>query len=360
MKYLKYPLFLLLAVMVLFGLFLLYGTLSDYRPDEETLLFEQAGASVLTDSVFDLMIWNIGYGGLGHEMDFFYDGGESVRSEEAAVQANLSRVIAFAAGLDSCDFFLFQEVDVNAKRSYHMNQYEALAGGLDGCYPVFGKNYDVFFVPLPPTRPYGRVLSGIVTLGREKPVSSVRHSFPGNYGWPKGTFMLDRCFLVNRYPVSGGRQLLVVNTHLSAYDDGSIRKAQMQHLRGFLLAEYGKGNYIIVGGDWNQTPYGFEPDFRHDLFDTVQLTYVEEGYLPGDWTWLYDPAIPTNRRVATPYDPGKSPTTVIDYFLLSPNILPVEIRGIDLGFVSSDHQPVLAKVLLDPGYNSGRSPASRK
>ena len=346
MKYLKYPLYPVLAMVILFALFLLYGTISDYRPDEKTLLFEQADAPVLTDSIFDLMIWNIGYCGLGHEMDFFYDGGEKVRSEEATVKFNLLHVLEYTASLDSCDFFLFQEVDVKSKRSYRINQLDALLNHLKGSHASFGKNYDVFCVPMPVTSPYGRVLSGIATLSKTKAASSVRHSFPGNYAWPKGTFMLDRCFLVNRYPLAGDRQLLVINTHNSAYDDGTLRKGQMDYLHEFLVDEYEKGNYIIAGGDWNQTPSGFQPEFEHNIFDTIQLAYIEEGYLPGDWTWLYDPTVPTNRRVAKPYDPALSPTTVIDYYLLSPNIIPVDIHGVNLGFVSSDHQPVLAKVKL--------------
>jgi endonuclease/exonuclease/phosphatase family metal-dependent hydrolase len=346
MKYIRYTLYLVLALVLMFALFVLYGTVSDYRPDEETLLYEQADAPVLTDSIFDLIIWNLGYCGLGHEMDFFYDGGEQVRSEEASVKANLHDVLDFTARLDSCDFFLFQEVDVKSKRSYRINQFDALVNDLEGYYAAFGKNYDVFFVPMPVTSPYGRVLSGIATLGRTEPLSSFRHSFPGNYAWPKGTFMLDRCFLVNRYPVAGGRQLVLVNTHNSAYDDGTLRKEQMDHLHGFLVDEYEKGNYIIVGGDWNQTPAGFQPEFGNNIFDTIQLAYIQEGYLPGNWTWLYDPTVPTNRRLAIPYDPALSPTTVIDYYLLSPNIMPVDVQGVNLGFVSSDHQPVLAKVKL--------------
>ncbi len=346
MKYLKYIILLVLSMVVLFALFLLYGTLSDYRPDEETLVSGRPEVPVLKDSIFDLVIWNIGYCGLGRGMDFFYDGGEQVRSEEALVMANLHEVMEYTNGLDTCDFFLFQEVDIESKRSYRINQLDTLLKGMEGCHAAFGKNYDVFFVPLPVTSPYGRVLSGLVTLSRGEPLSSVRYSYPGNYSWPKGTFMLDRCFLVNRYPIAGGRELLVVNTHNSAYDDGSLRKGQMDYLHDFLLDEYHKGNHIIVGGDWNQTPPGFEPAFAHNIFDTVQLALIEEDYLPGDWTWFYDPAVPTNRRLAIPYDPARSPTTVIDFYLLSPNIIPLEIKGADLGFGPSDHHPVLAKVKL--------------
>jgi len=360
MKYLKYLLYLLVTLILLFALFVLYGTISDYRPEERTQISEQVDAVVLSDSIFNLMIWNIGYCGLGHEMDFFYDGGMQVRSNKETVKENLRLILEYTATLDSCDFFLFQEVDVKSKRSYRINQLDALGSILEGCSVAIGKNYDVFYVPLPVTSPYGMVQSGIATLSRTAPFSSVRHSFPGNYTWPKGTFMLDRCFLVNRYLLANSRQLLVVNTHNSAYDDGTLRKGQMDFLHGFLTEEYEKGNYIIVGGDWNQTPAGFQPQFEHNLFDTVQLSYIKEDFLPPNWTWFYDPGVPSNRRLASPYDPGTTPTTVIDYYLLSPNIIPIEIKGVNLDFIHSDHQPVLARVKLRQAYKKGRFPESRK
>ena len=120
-----------------------------------------------------------------------------------------------------------QEEDLNSKRSYFANQVEAV-GGLFGDYDAFvGINYDVFFVPIPIFEPMGKVKSGLFSLSRHAPVKVDRHSLPGNYSWPMKLFMLDRCFLVKRFPVSNGRELLVINTHNSAYDDGSLRKAQI-------------------------------------------------------------------------------------------------------------------------------------
>ncbi|MBW1867289.1 MAG: hypothetical protein JRI38_06050 [Deltaproteobacteria bacterium] len=158
--------------------------------------------------------------------------------------------------------------------------------------------------------------------------------------------MLDRCFLVNRYPVSDGKELLVINTHNSAYDDGSLRKGQMDYLKAFLTDEYGKGNYIIVGGDWNQCAPGFSPGFDGKNFDTNDYSLIDRDYLPLDWTWLYDNKTPSNRRLMIPYDPEKSLVTVIDYYLLSPNIKGVFKQTVNLDFQHSDHQPVLAKIKL--------------
>lgn len=346
MKILRYLLYVILVPVVLFIFLLIYGTLSDYRPGDETLISENAVAPVIQDSIFNLLIWNIGYCGLGDNMDFFYDGGKGVRSSKERVEQNMNGVIDFVGTLDSLDFLMFQEVDLDSRRSYRSDQLAVLGAIYPDYHSSMGINYEVFFVPLPPGNPYGKVSSGIATLGRYQPSQSIRHSFPGNYSWPMGVFMLDRCFMVNRYPVEGGKQLLVINTHNSAYDDGSLKLEQMAYLHGFLTAEYAKGNYIVVGGDWNQTPFGFRPEFERNIFDTIQLTYVEEGYLPGDWTWLFDPGVPTNRRIDIPYDPAVTRTTVIDYFLLSPNLEAVSVQGVNLDFRHSDHHPVLAKIRI--------------
>jgi hypothetical protein len=103
-----------------------------------------------------------------------------------------------------------------------------------------------------------------------------------------------------------------------------------------------------VGGDWNQSPYGFAPELPAHLYDTINLTYVEKDYPAAEWTWAFDPLLPTNRRVATPYDQSTSLTTVIDYYLLSPNVQMEEVKTIDLDFQHSDHQPVSLRVRLLP------------
>ena len=201
----------------------------------------------------------------------------------------------------------------------------------------------------------GRVESGLMTLSRYAPSEVARYSFPGNYSWPTRLFMLDRCFLVNRYPVENGNELVIVNTHNSAYDDGSLRMLQMSYLKEFLLSEYEKGNYIVVGGDWNQTPYGFDPVLPFHQFDTLDLTHIDKDYPAADWTWAYDTTLPTNRRVAVPYNRSTSLTTVIDYYLLSPNIDVEHVKTVDVDFEFSDHQPVQLQVKLH-GNRSHHTP----
>ncbi len=345
-KLLKYFLYLIIFAVAAFAVFLIYATIDDYKPDETTLVFESEKPDLLSDtSVLSLMIWNIGYCGLNKEMDFFYDGGENVRPSEEKVKENLQGVKQFIQTNKNIDFILFQEVDRDSKRSYHFNQFDTIAQMFPDRNSTYGINYDVFFVPTPPAEPMGSVDGGLMTVSKYIPTNSVRHSFPGNYDWPMGLFMLDRCFLVNRYSLSNDKELILINTHNSAYDDGTLKAQQMDYLKTFLIGEYDLGNYIIVGGDWNQCPPDFKPDFKKNVMDNETRTDIAVDYLE-DWNWLYENKLPTNRRVATPYTEGETLTTVIDFYLVSPNIETISVENIDVGFEFSDHQPVKAVVRL--------------
>ena len=332
-----------------FVLFLVYATIDDYKPVKVELMHDNDQVPELPDSSqLKLLIWNIGYAGLDASMDFFYDGGKQMRPSEERVVENLKGIVSILAPHNNYDFILLQEVDRDSKRSYHRNQLEIIKGHFQNYSSYFGMNYRVSFVPIPLKDPMGKVESGLFTLSVNEPSTVTRHSFPGNYSWPVKLFMLDRCFLVNRYPLSNGSSLLVINTHNSAYDDGSLREQQMAFLKDFLLYEYEKGNYIIVGGDWNQTPYGMEPSIPLYQFDTLNFTYIDKGYPAADWTWAFDPGMPTNRRVTVPYDQATSLTTVIDCYLLSPNIKLESVHTMDVDFAYSDHQPVELTVRLVP------------
>jgi endonuclease/exonuclease/phosphatase family metal-dependent hydrolase len=340
---------LFIAVLVLVaGLagIIIYALISDYKPPEKTVIAINETLSKLSDSItFSLLTWNIGYCGLDRYMDFFYDGGIKVFTPKRQCEVNLAAVEKFIKGNDSMDFIFIQEIDKKSRRSYFINEYDSLVRIMQGYWPFFGKNYDVFFVPFPPSSPMGKVLSGLATFSRYQPSSSIRYSLPGEYGFPKQLFMLDRCFLVNRYPLQNGKELIIINTHNEAFDRGQIRKAQMNYLKDLLLNEYQNGNYIIAGGDWNQTPPGFKPDIFVNVSDTTQMP-IPSDFIPNGWEWLYDNKTPSERNVVTAYDQTKTPTTIFDFFLVSPNIKAVTVEGIPLNFENSDHNPVRIKVKL--------------
>ncbi|MBP6977558.1 MAG: hypothetical protein PHD61_03825 [Bacteroidales bacterium] len=334
---------LYLAVVIIWGMVTLYSpppveTMDVPKPCDDTLY---QGDSLT------LITWNVGYGGLGKEMDFFYEGGEKVRPDKELYDRYVKGITDRLKTLGEADLFLFQEVDQRAKRSYYDNQVKWILGSLPGFFVFFAPNYRVRFVPLPFLHPMGDVHSGLVTLSRLCPRTALRYAFPPDESWPTRLFMLHRCFLVTEMTVNG-KSFTLINTHHSAFDEtGEAKLIQLEMLREVAMEAFQKGSYVIAGGDWNQNP----PDFNQELIssgDAVKTIdpLIPDTIMPAGWKWIYDPSQPTNRDVNKPYTKGETRTTLIDFFLVSPNVEVLEIKTIPVNFAFTDHQPVSMKVNL--------------
>ncbi len=335
-------------VVVVLVLFLLYITLTDYKPDKVEVIYSKQANGPLIKDTFELITWNIGYAGLGKEMDFFYDGGKKVRPTKALGRKYLNGIKEFITGRPYVDYFLFQEVDVKSKRSHRMNEVAELEKSMSDYKPVFAINYQVPFVPVPLYEPMGRVKGGILTLSKYEPDEAVRYGYPLIASWPKRLFLLDRCFILTRYALEGGKDLVILNTHNSAYVyDSVLRNRELQILKNKMLEEYGRGNYVVAGGDWNANPPYYQPSagYNGNCFVASEVKMNPE-LLPEGWVWAYDPSAPTNRQNDQAFVKGENGTTCLDYFVVSPNIEILKTKTIDLSFENSDHNPVFLKLAL--------------
>lgn len=336
-----------------------YATMTDYQPEEIIALSPQNSSEekITNDSIITLLTWNLGYGGLGAESDFFYsDGGillsagKMVRTPKVHVEKNVAGVLKTIAEHD-VDIYLLQEVDFDSKRSYHINQFSEIEKILPNYSSIMATNYKVGNVPTPVLEPwntYGTTFSGLGTFSKFEPQKSTRFQLPGTFSWPNKLYLLDRCAAQHRYPLQNGKELIVYNIHNSAYDrDGSIKKVQMEYLRKQWLAEYEQGNYLVIGGDWNQCPPHFQPQqFNPGMAKGGGNYNIAADFVPADWLWIYDPTVPTIRSTRSPYQANKTFISLIDFFLISPNVKALEVKGINLDFNYSDHQPVKIKVEL--------------
>lgn len=342
---------LLVPVAAAIGL-IIWLSAAEYKPqavEELALLSQEAPAQALpVGESLRVMSWNIGYGGLGDNADFFMDGGSQVKSSDRQrVEENLMGVSQVLLGEERPDLAMLQEVDVDSARTYSIDEAVMLAGK-NGVHAL---NYACPFVPYP-LPPIGKVNSGVLTTANYAIDSAQRIALPCPFSWPVRTANLKRCLLVSRLPVQGSdRQLVLVNLHLEAYDDGEGKVAQTKQLNEFLETEYEKGNYVIAGGDFNQIfPGSLEayPNTHPDLWEPGVLT---EEMLPQGFSYAYDLGTPSCRLLNQPYDPedtGNTQHYVIDGFILSPNVKLEKVETLDLGFASSDHNPVLAQVVLEP------------
>jgi len=335
-----------IAVIIL----ILYLQFTEYTPapveQVQTRGKGQPLPSVKTE--FSFLTWNIGYAGLGREMDFFYEGGKMVRSGKAESEKYIKGIYADLKSNDTVDFIFLQEIDINSKRTYRQDQLEELEKAIPEYCCAFALNYKVGFIPVPILEPIGKVTAGLCTFSKHPPENNERHAYDGFFSWPKRLIFLKRCFLASAFDICGGKQLIVVNLHNSAYDvSGELRSKELAMLQPYLQREYQKGNFIIVGGDWNMNPRGFRPEKINsgDKVFSIQPV-MDSTFMPG-WQVVYDPLFPTNRNLDAPYQKSVTGTTVIDFFVISPNVKVLKCFTMDKGFENSDHNPVFAKFRLE-------------
>jgi endonuclease/exonuclease/phosphatase family metal-dependent hydrolase len=342
-KMLKITALVISTLAGLFLLFLLVITVVDYRPDDITACEVRGEAEKVSapDSIISITSWNLGYFGLGEKNDFFYDGGKMTMPDETYYRQCVDQAMDYLSEPAQGDICFFQEVDLDSKRSYRDNQVERLLKVFPGYQVAFAVNYKVLYVPVPVRKPQGHVNSCIATFSKFPSVENTRYAFSTGFAWPVGLFMLDRCFLLTRVPLQSGKDLVLINTHNEAFDKGSQRKQQLALLRETMVAEFTNGNYVIVGGDWNLNPLGYDPAsfITGDKGRTIEPA-IEKDFLPEEWKWAFDPSTPSNRNVDEAYAMGSTPTTIIDFFVVSPNISVVAVKTKNLGFRWSDHNPV--------------------
>jgi hypothetical protein len=118
---------LLLIPTIYVGTYLIYGIVTKFQPAPiEDVAIVNATVPVTKtislDDTLSFMTWNIGYGGLGAETDFFYDSGQMVTTPEAWVKKYTDGIYATIAANKDADFIFIQEADRHGKRSWNIDE----------------------------------------------------------------------------------------------------------------------------------------------------------------------------------------------------------------------------------------------
>ncbi len=342
---------ILLIVVVILGIGVGLMTVAEYRP-EDTEALEITGAAdreVSDGEAIRLVTWNVGYGALGNNADFFMDGGKGVHTaDEERVNENVNSMIADLQTL-SPDIILLQEVDEDATRSHHIDETVLFSQAFPKMQSTFGYNYIAAYVPYP-IPPLGKIRAGIQTLSGYAINSAERISLPCPFAWPVRTVNLKRCLVVNRIPIiDSPNSLVIINLHLEAYDSGEGKEKQTAMLRDILEAEAAAGNYVIAGGDFNQIFSGQDKSAYEVQEGMWAPGEIDESAFPSDWQFMMDSRRPTCRSLDKPFigvDRRNFQYYLIDGFIVSSNITVTNLETINRGFKASDHNPVVLDIVL--------------
>lgn len=350
--------FIALILLVVAGYVCYVGLTYERIPDNTAVDIENnQSATVALGETYTIATYNVGFGAYNHDFSFFMDSGKmkdgtavtgknSKAASEEVVMTNINGSAALIAE-GNYDFVLLQEVDIDSTRSFHINQYEIFNKTFSSMSHNIGICYDSAFLFYPITDPHGKSYTGLASYSRFKMDSALRRQYPLATDISK-YFDLDRCFVVTRYSLENGKELVVVNSHMSAYDEGgTVRQQQLELLNTFLTEEKEKGNYVIVGGDFNHDIAASD-----GLFPTEQLrpdwvfTLTNDDLADG-FSFVASTNAPTCRSTDIPYEKGVNYTVVLDGFIVSDNVKVVSHTNIDNDFTYSDHNPATMTFVLE-------------
>ncbi|MGZ3215819.1 endonuclease/exonuclease/phosphatase family protein [Paracoccus sp. T5] len=294
------------------------------------------GAPVrLAGTELSVVTFNIGYAGMGRDADFVLDGGKQQRPrDKRLVEDNLAAIVGWLAGADA-DVLLLQEVARPSFSTYGMDVLEALSAAAPDTTWTFGPDIKTRFVPPP-----FRTVIGNASFSRVEVAGAEARGLPLE---PKFQFGLFRKgYRAHILRLAGPDAWTIVNVHLAAFDsvDAAIREKQLAAVLAFAQDEYLAGRHVVVGGDFNMRLVVTR--FPHATA-AAHLFWIRDllpDSVPKGWRVAADSRVPTVRTAHQPYTPAVNYTTIVDGFLLSPNVELVDVRTEDLRFIHTDHHPV--------------------
>lgn len=373
-KVIKITGIILLALVIVLAAYIIYLYASYHRiPDNQELQVEEisqnteAGNELTTEKNYSALTYNIGFGAYTPDFSFFMDGGKSswAKSKDS-VKETIKGAGELVASKDP-DFALIQEIDLDATRSYHVNEYSILKETIPAYNCVFAQNYDSAFLFYPFTQPHGKSKAGLALFSKYPITGSLRRSFPISTSFTK-FFDLDRCYSISRVPVDNGKELVIFELHMSAYGNSdAIREGQIRMLSEDMQKEYEAGNYVICGGDFNHDLKA--ADTQSKASDASNNTQTDSGDSAEPESWAYPfprSELPEHfsfcldqlsedeknnlwnsaRNADMEYVPGKTYTVTLDGFIISDNVECTKYENVNTGYSYSDHDPVYMEFQL--------------
>lgn len=305
-----------------------------------------------------ILNWNIQFlAGKGYT--FFFDvlegNGKDTQPTRRSIETTLKEVSRFIKEEDP-DFVFLQEVDDNAKRTYHEDQIHRLLneGGLAAAYPCRASAYywKAKFIPHP--KIFGSAGMRLVILSKYRLETAQRITLPlipGN--WFMQQFNLKRVILDVSIRRKNKQSLHLITTHFEAFAQGTeLMAQQVATTKKFLDGLEAVRMPWIIAGDFNL----LLPDEHSHLSARQQEYYLKETELKPLLEYAHFPSkkelSSTERKnyfTHFPNDPAVTePDRAIDYFFHSNLVKTKNLRVLRKGTEKiSDHYPLVGEFLVE-------------
>ena len=331
-----------------------------HHPDtiqDEPVVSSSGAPTVKAGQVLKIMSWNVQYMA-GKNYIFWYDLNDGSGPDERPSSADMADTLSAVSTIimdEDPDIILLQEIDDGAKRTDDVDQLSDLLACLPKAYRCHASAFywKASFVPHP--RIMGSVGMKLSTISKYRINEARRHQLAV---LPKDPitrqFHLKRAILETRLPLTDGNQLVILNTHLESFDQGtSVRQRQVDQILSLLTQLSREGFTWVIGGDFNLVPS--ESAYRR-LVESEKRSYRPKTEISTIYQ-LYRGVPSLDQVNGSDYKKWfthfsnkpfiTKPDRTLDYIFISNNIQLGRhyVRQKDT-FQISDHFPVVAEIRM--------------
>lgn len=349
--------FSLMTVVLLLSAFSAWVYTSTFHPDDEMpIAIDMSTDARLapSDRPLKLLSWNIQFLAGNFDNHFFYSGGTDPWPSVARTEAVADELAALIKREDP-DIILLQEIDLNADRTGGKNQVRMLQERLADRYPVESTTYywKADYVPHPAVM--GRAGMALAILSKYKLEDGMRYALPAISSDDIVTrqFNLKRAVQTAELPLQDGSSLTIVNTHLSAFAQGTDTMERQIARVMSVLGTLDQANHPwVMGGDFNllmdtQLIAQVKTDDQWEYNQTkTELAPLAERYrsFPNKADTLGDARSAFYTHISATH-PKRLPDKTIDYIFFSDtlSIASSKVHRSD-ALLISDHLPLVVEV----------------
>lgn len=355
LKLLKWVALVSVALIVIF---LGWAYSSAYFPETPTQVEDvscsQDAPTLKAGQKLKLLSWNVQFmAGKGYT--FWFEHGTDKRPTPEDITLTFAEVARIISD-ENPDIVMLQEVDNGAARTDHEDQTARLLSLLSSEYKCSARAYywKANYLPLPMVM--GSVGMENVTFSKYKIESATRHALyeiPGFFleQW----FNVKRAILEVTMPIEGSDKLYALNTHLSAFAQGTDTMEQQVRQTVELLDSLSMDKKPwVLGGDFNLLPPNIErgaltySDAQALYKDTSEISKIFDRYKSA--ATLEQLTGADRAKHFTHYSNNKSATgldRVIDYIFYSDDVIfeGYNVRQHDT-LAISDHLPLIMEFSL--------------
>jgi len=230
-----------------------------YHPDaveDETIISLSPAPQLRPGQQLKILSWNVQFFAGRPGNNFFFDGGSDPWPSQQQVTATVHAVADIIRQEDP-DIIMLQELDDGAERTRFQDQLQLLLGLLPEHYAVHTSS----FYWLADFVPHSELLGGVGM--KMSIVSKYRLSQAKRYALPAITsddiftrqYNPKRAIHGGYLPIEGGGRLNVLNTHLSAYAQGTDTMVRQVAMIDQVLSDFkARQESVLLAGDFNLIP----------------------------------------------------------------------------------------------------------